>query len=132
LRMEAGMNLYGNDMDDSVSPLDAGLGWTVDLKSPRDFIGKAALLATGQQRQFLGLVLTERGVLRAHQQVHAAHGDGATTSGGFAPSLSRSIAFARLPLGTVPGERVEVVVRDKALAAMVCRLPFVRHGKALV
>jgi aminomethyltransferase len=69
------MNLYGQDMDETVSPLDAGLAWTVDLVSPRDFVGKAALLARPQQYQFLGLLLLDRGVLRAHQQVHTAYGD---------------------------------------------------------
>ena len=76
LRLEAGMNLYGQDMDETVSPLDAGLTWTIDLSTDRDFVGKAALLAQPQQKQFLGLVLLDKGVLRAHQKVITAHGDG--------------------------------------------------------
>ncbi|WP_313174728.1 glycine cleavage system aminomethyltransferase GcvT, partial [Massilia sp.] len=75
LRLEAGMNLYGQDMDDSVNPLDAGLGWTIDLVSERDFIGKAALQTKGQNARFVGLILREKGgILRAHQKVIAASG----------------------------------------------------------
>jgi aminomethyltransferase len=133
LRLEAGMNLYGQDMDEGVSPLDAGLAWTVDLESPRDFVGKAALAAKGQQREFLGLVLTESGgVLRGHQKTLDARGEGEITSGTFSPTLSKSIALARLPLGTAPGDTVRVQVRDKALAARIVKPPFVRNGKPLV
>jgi len=133
LRLEAGMNLYGQDMDETVSPLDAGLAWTVDLESPRDFVGKAALAANGKRREFLGLVLTESGgVLRGHQKTLDGKGEGEITSGTFSPTLSRSIALARLPLGTVPGDTIRVQVRDKALAALVVKPPFVRNGKALV
>ena len=133
LRLEAGMNLYGQDMDESVSPLESGLAWTVDLKSPRDFVGKAALLASPPLRQLTGLLLNDKGgVLRAHQVVHTAHGDGEITSGTFSPTLLRSIALARLPRAVSPGERVRVVVRDKELAATVVKPPFARNGKVLV
>ena len=132
LRLEAGMNLYGQDMDATISPLDAGLAWTIDLRSPRDFVGKAALLARPQQYQFLGLLLLDRGVLRAHQSVHTAHGDGETTSGTFSPTLQRAIALARLPLATTLGEVVQVAVRDKLLAARVVKPCFVRNGSSLV
>ncbi|WP_373378808.1 glycine cleavage system aminomethyltransferase GcvT [Cupriavidus nantongensis] len=133
LRLEAGMNLYGQDMDIKVSPLDAGLAWTVDLQSERDFTGKAALAAKGQQQQFLGLILRDKGgVLRAHQKVITPAGDGEITSGTFSPSLSQSIAFARLPHGVNVGGTVQVEIRDRKLNATVVKLPFVRHGKALV
>ncbi|SOY53204.1 glycine cleavage complex protein T, aminomethyltransferase, tetrahydrofolate-dependent [Cupriavidus taiwanensis] len=133
LRLEAGMNLYGQDMDIKVSPLDAGLAWTVDLQSERDFTGKAALAANGQQQQFLGLILRDKGgVLRAHQKVITPAGDGEITSGTFSPSLSQSIAFARLPRGVNVGDTVQVEIRDRKLNATVVKLPFVRHGKALV
>jgi len=132
LRLEAGMNLYGQDMDESVSPLDAGLAWTVDLASERDFVGKAALLEKGQQRQFLGLKLLTQGVLRAHQKVVTAQGEGDITSGSFSPTLGCSIAFARLPLGVAIGDRVKVEIRGKRLDAEVTRPLFVRHGKALI
>jgi aminomethyltransferase len=132
LRLEAGMNLYGQDMDDTVSPLDAGLAWTVELASERDFVGKAALRPDATQG-FVGLILREAGgVLRAHQKVITAHGDGEITSGTFSPSLQRSIAFARVPAGVVAGDVVKVQIRDKALSASVVKLPFVRNGKALV
>lgn len=129
LRLEAGMNLYGQDMDEQVSPLDAGLAWTLDLVAERDFVGKAALLAHPQQKQFLGLLLIDRGVLRSHQKVVTAQGDGEITSGTFSPTLQQSIALARLPLGVAVGDTVEVEVRDKRLQAKVVKPCFVRHGK---
>ena len=133
LRLEAGMNLYGQDMDEHVSPLESGLAWTIDLKSPRDFVGKAALVANPPRRHLTGLLLTDKGgVLRAHQAVHTAHGDGEITSGTFSPTLQRSIALARLPRAAVAGETVRVAVRDKELAATVVKPPFARNGKALV
>lgn len=132
LRLEAGMNLYGQDMDESVSPLDAGLAWTVDLQAPRDFVGKTALLENGQQHQLLGLVLQDRGVLRAHQKVTSAHGAGEITSGTFSPTLQQSIALARLPLGVAIGDTVSVEIRDKQLSAKVVKPVFVRRGQPLV
>jgi aminomethyltransferase len=133
LRLEAGMNLYGQDMDETISPLEAGLGWTVDLTSPRDFVGKAALLAKPPRCQFAGLVLIDQGgVLRAHQVVHTPCGDGEITSGSYGPTLARSIALARLPLAVAPGDVVRVVVRGKELAARVVKPPFVRNGKPLI
>lgn len=133
LRLEAGMNLYGQDMDEAVSPLDSGLGWTVDFSDPaRAFTGRAALEAHPATRKLLGLVLEERGVLRAHMPVFAAAGAGETTSGSFSPTLEKSIAFARLPFAVQPGEKVEVEIRGKRLPAQAVKLPFVRNGKALV
>jgi aminomethyltransferase len=135
LRLEAGMNLYGQDMDETVSPLESGLAWTVDLKEPRDFIGRAALekqLAAGNLRQLLGLKMTERGVLRAHQKVSTAYGDGEITSGTFSPTLGCSIALARVPAGVAVGETVQADLRGKPVAAQVVKFPFVRNGKALV
>jgi aminomethyltransferase len=133
LRLEAGMNLYGQDMDETVNPLDAGLAWTIDLVSERDFVGKAALLAKGQKAQFLGLLLSEKGgVLRAHQKVVTATGDGEITSGTFSPTMQKTIAFARLPFDVKVGDTVHVEIRDKKLAATVVKLPFVRNGKILV
>ena len=133
LRLEAGMNLYGQDMDDTVNPLDAGLAWTIDLVSERDFIGKAALQAKGQNFQFVGLILREKGgILRAHQRVVAASGNvGEITSGTFSPSMQQAIALARVPMDVALGDTVHVVIRDKQLAASVVKLPFVRNGKVL-
>jgi aminomethyltransferase len=132
LRLEAGMNLYGQDMDAGVSPFEAGLRWTVDLTTPRAFIGRDALLFRPQRWQLLGLLLLDKGVLRAHQIVRTAAGEGMITSGTFSPTLSRSIALARLPADVVPGQTVEVQIRDKWLAAKVVKYPFVRRGKALI
>ena len=133
LRLEAGMNLYGQDMDENVSPLDAGLAWTVDLKGDRQFIGRQALEAKGQTRKFVGLLLLDAGgVLRAHQKVNTAAGEGEVTSGTFSPTLGRSIALARVPLAVEAGDTVHVMVRDKPLAARVVKAPFVRNGKTLV
>jgi aminomethyltransferase len=132
LRLEAGMNLNGQDMDAATSPLDAGLGWTVALDDKRDFIGKAALQSAGQRSAFLGLVLLEQGVLRAHQSVTGALGPGVITSGSFSPTLQQSIGLARLPLGTQPGDTVHVDIRGRLATARVVKPPFVRHGHILV
>jgi len=137
LRLEAGMNLYGQDMDDTVSPLDAGLAWTVDLTNPdRAFVGRSALEANGSKARFVGLILQKEngragGVLRAHQKVVTADGEGEITSGTFSPSMQESIAFARVPASVKPGDKVHVVIRDKKLPASVVKLPFVRNGKVL-
>ena len=132
LRLEAGMNLYGQDMDETVSPLDAGLAWTVSMNTDRDFVGKSALTAAGQQKQFLGLILLDKGVLRGHQKVMTPHGDGEITSGSFSPTLQQSIALARLPLGVQIGDEVEVDIRGKALKAKVTKPVFARNGKAVI
>jgi aminomethyltransferase len=132
LRLEAGMNLYGQDMDETTSPLESGLAWTVDLNSELDFVGKAALQNSEITQQLVGLLLLDKGVLRAHQKVHTKHGEGEITSGTFSPTLEKSIALARIPLGIAPGELVEVDIRDKRLKAKVVKYPFVRNGKVLI
>ncbi|MDO8350451.1 MAG: glycine cleavage system aminomethyltransferase GcvT [Gallionella sp.] len=132
LRLEAGMNLYGQDMDESVNPLESGLAWTVDLTSPRDFIGKTALLANPPVSKLAGLILLDRGVLRGHQKVHTAHGIGEITSGSFSPTLEKSIALARLPKEVAIGDTVQVAIRDKMLNAQVVKYPFARNGKGLI
>ena len=132
LRLEAGMNLYGQDMDESVSPLESGLGWTVDLVSERDFVGKGALTARQASREMMGLLLVDAGgVLRAHQVVHTDRGEGEITSGTFSPTMKQSIALARLPAGVAVGDIVHVQVRDRRLAARVVKPPFVRKGKVI-
>ena len=132
LRLEAGMNLYGQDMDETINPLEAGLAWTVDLKSDRDFIGKTTLMANSPARKLVGVVLLDRGVLRGHQQVHTAQGVGEITSGSFAPTLEKSIALARVPKDVQVGDTVQVAIRDKMLAAKVVKYPFARNGKSLI
>ena len=132
LRLEAGMCLYGQDMDESVSPLECGLAWTVDFSAGRDFTGKAALLAAPALRHSVGLVLLDKGVMRAHQKVATSAGEGEITSGSFAPTLNRSIALARITGAAAAGEVAQVQVRDKPLRARVTHPPFVRHGKILI
>ena len=128
LRLEAGMNLYGNDMDETVTPLESGLGWTVVLEGNRDFIGRTAVqeqIDRGVARQLTGLLLEDRGVLRAHQKVFAgAAGEGEVTSGTFSPTLERSVALARLPAAAAG--RVEVDIRGKRVPASIVKPPFVR------
>ncbi len=134
LRLEAAMNLYGNDMDDSQNPLESGLAWTVSFEdATRDFIGRKALEAlksAGLARKFVALLLEDRGVLRGHQKVVTEAGDGEITSGTFSPTMEKSIALARVPRAT--GATVQVDVRGKLLNARVVKAPFVRHGKILV
>ena len=132
LRLEAGMNLYGQDMDESVSPMESGLGWTVDSKGERDFIGRAAVLGAPVRTRLVGLVLLDRGVLRSHQVLRTEHGEGMTTSGSFSPTLGCSIALARVPPQIEVGDPVQVQVRDRWLAAKVVKYPFVRMGKSLL
>jgi aminomethyltransferase len=135
LRLEAGMNLYGNDMDESTQPFESGLAWTVALEPrTRRFVGRGALEAiaqAGSPRKLVGLVLEDRGVLRSHQKVLVADGGaGEITSGTFSPTLERSIALARVPAQT--GAQVQVDIRGKLLNARVVRPPFVRFGRALI
>lgn len=134
LRLEAGMNLYGQDMDDTVSPLESGLAWTVALTpEDRNFIGRKVLEAqkAAPPRKSVGLVLEGRGVLRAHMPVRAANGArGETTSGGFAPTMKGSIAMARVA-GNAVGP-YEVEIRGQWLPAREVKPPFVRNGKVLV
>lgn len=133
LRLEAGMALYGQDMDESINPYEAGLAWTVDLKdTDRNFIGRAAITAQAPALALVGLVLEDRGVLRSHMRVFTPQGEGQTTSGSFAPSMNASIAFARVPAGLTAGDHVEVEIRDKRLKARVVVPPFVRNGQVLV
>ena len=135
LRLEAGMNLYGNDMDERTNPLETGLAWTVAFEpSEREFIGRAALAAIrarGSERKRVGLVLDDRAVLRSHQRVIVPGvGEGEVTSGTYSPTLSRSIGLARVPTPT--GSAVQVEVRGRLLPAITVRPPFVRHGRALI
>ena len=135
LRLEAGMNLYGSDMDETVSPLVSGLSWTVAWSpEERDFIGRSALdkqRDAGPAEKFVGLVLEDKGVLRNHQRVVVeGAADGEVTSGSFSPTLGRSIALARVP--SMTGEACQVEVRGKLLAARVVKPPFVRNGKSQI
>lgn len=133
LRLEAGMNLYGADMDESVTPLESGLSWTIAWEpAERDFIGRTALetqKAAGITHKLVGLVLQDKGVLRNHQKVVVENGaEGEITSGSFSPTLGKSIALARVPVET--GETCKVEIRNKLLDAAVVKIPFARQGKS--
>ena len=132
LRLEAGMNLYGQDMDETVSPYEAALGWTVALDEGRDFVGRGVLErqhADGAPRQMIGIVMDEKGVLRHGQKVLTDNGIGEVLSGTFSPTLGKAIAFARVPAGA-PGA-VRVDIRGKEVPVRVVKVPFVRDGKPM-
>ena len=133
LRLEAGMNLYGQDMDDTVTPYEAALGWTVALDEGRAFTGREVLEAQkrdGAPRQMIGLVMDEKGVLRHGQKVLTAQGEGEILSGTFSPAMGRGIAYAPVPAGDV-SEGVRVDIRGREVPVRVVRFPFVRDGVAL-
>ncbi|NZA28165.1 glycine cleavage system aminomethyltransferase GcvT [Luteimonas sp. SJ-92] len=131
LRLEAGMALYGQDMDDTVTPYEAGLGWTVAFDEGRDFIGRDALerqRTEGAPRQLIGVVMDERGVLRHGQRVLTGNGEGEVLSGTFSPTLGKAIAFARVPAGDPGAVRVDLRGREVPLRPV--KFPFVREGQA--
>jgi len=132
LRLEAGMNLYGQDMDEDKNPLESGLAWTVAWQpNDRDFIGRSALEAIKKQglsHKFVGLLLEEKGVLRGHQTVVLDDAStGEITSGGYSPTMERSIALARVPANI--GETCKIDMRGKLKEATVVKTCFVRQGK---
>ena len=129
LRLEAGMNLYGQDMDENVTPLESGLGWTLGMKDDRDFIGKKALLdqkTQGVENKLVGLVLKDRGVLRPGQRIITDAGEGVTTSGSFSPTLQKAIALARIPVSATGACQVDI--RGRLLECGIVRPPFARNG----
>ncbi|MGB1262343.1 MAG: glycine cleavage system aminomethyltransferase GcvT [Cognaticolwellia sp.] len=133
LRLEAGMNLYGLDMDETVSPLAANMAWTISWEpEDRNFNGREALAAqraAGDQPKLVGLVLEEKGVLRSGLKVVTDSGDGVITSGTFSPTLGHSIAMARVPRSVKLGDTVEVEMRKKLVKVQVIKPSFVRNGK---
>ncbi|MCG3842773.1 glycine cleavage system aminomethyltransferase GcvT [Psychrobacter sp. Ps1] len=143
LRMEAGMNLYGHDMDETISPYECNMGWTLALKDDRAFVGREALVSKRKQSKEdntamkqVGLLLTTRGVLREGMTVTINQGTdneqtGIITSGTFSPSLKNSIAIARVPTSLSEDDSVQVDLRGKGkfVDVRVLKLPFVRNGK---
>ena len=129
LRLEAGLNLYGNDMGETTTPLEANMAWTVAFGEGRDFIGHTALHAQKETEHpvLLGLLMEGRGVLRAHQPVFTDQGEGEITSGTFSPTLGQSIALARLPAGS--SGKAEVEIRGRRQPVRIVKPPFVRNGK---
>jgi len=136
LRLEAGMNLYGHEMDENTSPLVANMAWTIAWEpSERDFIGRAALeieKSKGESQRLVGLVMYERGVLRSHQRViiPGSDSEGEITSGTFSPTIGASVALARVPVDI--GESCFVEVRNKRCEVKVVKPCFVRKGKKLI
>lgn len=134
LRLEAGMNLYGTDMDETTSPLISGLGWTIAWQpAERNFIGRSALeaqKAAGIPQKFVGLVLEGKGVLRSHMKVICEGGEGETTSGTFSPTLGVAIALARVPASC--GDTCNVDIRGKLHPAKVVKPVFARNGKSVL
>ncbi|MDY7024759.1 MAG: glycine cleavage system aminomethyltransferase GcvT [Pseudomonadota bacterium] len=136
LRLEAGMNLYGNDMDESINPYEAGMGWTVSLAdSERNFIGRSAIepFAKAPRQQFVAMILEDKGILRGGQTVVLNSGEkGIITSGGFSPTLDKSIALARVPATeSLQSNSAKVDRRGKLLTVSLVTAPFVRKGKAV-
>ncbi|WP_206484070.1 glycine cleavage system aminomethyltransferase GcvT [Thalassotalea sp. G2M2-11] len=134
LRLEAGMNLYGLDMDETVSPLAANMAWTISWEpEERNFIGREVLAAqreAGNQPKLVGLVMTDKGVLRTGLKVVTDSGEGVITSGTFSPTLQHSIAMARVPRSVKVGDEVEVEMRKKLVKVKVVKPSFVRNGKS--
>jgi len=137
LRLEAGMNLYGQEMDEGVSPLAANMGWTIAWEpADRDFIGREALELQRERgtEQLVGLIMTEKGVLRNELPVRFTDAsgnsqEGIITSGTFSPTLGYSIALARVPAGI--GDTAIVQIRNREMPVKVTKPVFVRAGKAV-
>ena len=134
LRLEAGMSLYGSEMNENISPLEAALTWTVDLSNEeRRFVGRDALEALrdeGVNQTIVGLILEGKGVIRDHQKVVTSLGNGEVTSGSFSPTMGKAIALARVPMGATGS--CEIEIRNKLVSAKIVKPPFVRNGKVLV
>ncbi len=134
LRLEAGMNLYGSDMDETVSPLAANMAWTIAWEpEERDFIGRAAITkqrAEQSSDKLVGLVLESKGVLRGGSKVIVEGGEGVITSGTFSPTLGFSVALARVPRSI--GETAQVEMRKKLVDVKVVKPSFVRNGKSII
>ncbi len=127
LRLEAGMALYGNDLDEDHTPVDSGLQWTLSMHDDRDFIGKSKLADT-ERFAMIGLILEDRGVLRSHQEIFIDEQKiGEITSGTFSPTLEKSIALARIDASAklTLGDAVSIAIRNKRLTARVANYPFI-------
>lgn len=140
LRLEAGMNLYGSDMDESVTPLESNMGWTLAFSDDRDFVGKGSLckqLDGGVTQSLIGLIMTDKGVLRSGYPVFLGDSPvGNITSGIFSPTLGHSIALARVRLSEAgvaeinsSDKTLQVEIRNKLCKVEIVRPPFVRNGK---
>ncbi len=128
LRLEAGLNLYGVDMNESTSPLESNLGWTVAWQDAnRDFMGREALVKQNQEgltQRLVGLIMQQPGVLRNHQRIKFGDHIGEITSGGFSPTLGYGIALARVPVGNEAAVAVER--RGEWIPVSIVKPPFVK------
>ena len=128
------MSLYGSEMNENISPLEAALTWTVDLSNEeRRFVGRDALEVLrdeGVKQTIVGLILEGKGVIRDHQKVVTSLGNGEVTSGSFSPTMGKAIALARVPMGATGS--CEIEIRNKLVSAKIVKPPFVRNGKVLV
>ena len=135
LRLEAGYCLYGHELTEEITPLEAGLAWTVKLEKGSDFVGRGALATEARQglpRQLVGIELRDRGIPRAG---YAILRDGARvgelTSGTYAPTLDRPIGMGYVPPAhAAPGTEVTVEIRGKPVAATIAALPFYKRPRA--
>ncbi|HUP88758.1 MAG TPA: glycine cleavage T C-terminal barrel domain-containing protein, partial [Longimicrobiales bacterium] len=132
LRLEMGYALYGNDIDDKHTPLEAGLGWVTKLDKD-DFLGKAALVKqkeAGVRERLVGFLLKEKGFPRHGYEVRVnGQPGGEVTSGTVSPTLDQGIGLAYVPAESAkPGTEIEIMVRDKAIKAEVTRPPFYKNG----
>lgn len=133
LRLEAGLNLYGSDMDINNNPYESNLAWTIDLNDKnRDFIGKIALedIKKDTYKELKGIILRDKGILRSHQLVEHKAGNGEILSGSYSPSFGFSIAFARLDKGHNGEGRVKI--RNNEFKVEIVSPPFMRKGKMLI
>ena len=133
LRLEAGLNLYGQDMDETTSPLVSNMGWTVAWEpAERAFIGRYALQGerAGPSQKLTGIILEDKGVLRHDQAVQTDAGPGVVTSGTYSPTLQRSIGLVRVPMDA--SAECSVDIRGAMKKARLVKPPFVRKGKILV
>ncbi|RMG96053.1 MAG: glycine cleavage system aminomethyltransferase GcvT [Deltaproteobacteria bacterium] len=133
LRLEARLCLYGNDIDETTTPYEAGLGWTVKLDKPGGFVGRDALAAQkakGIERKLVGFVVEGRGIVRAGAEVLDAEGQpvGRVTSGGVAPTVGGAIGMAYVPLAmAAPDTQLTVAQRGRTHTARVVKGPFYRR-----
>jgi aminomethyltransferase len=134
LRLEAGYPLYGNDIDDTTNPYEAGLGWIVKLDKGAPFTGRAALEAAkrgGAKRKLVGFRMAEKGSIPRHGYDVYLKGTRVDTvrSGGFGPSVGEAIGTTYLPMHSVePGTEIEIDCRGKKVTAEVVKMPFYQEG----
>ena len=136
LRMEAGMNLYGFEMDETISPYECNMGWTVSLEDKeRDFFGRESLMKLKESndlKELVGIITDERAILRQGQKIHLEkenHARGVVTSGTYSPTLKKPIALARLPKSD--SKYCFAEIRGKKVEAIIGSPKFIKEGKTI-